>query len=109
MLDRCSEDRVRPFVRSTAPRLRRTPGWTHVFRVAFQTPGGGGPRRTARTGRPVISAWPVHPQAGRILRSLARVTMMEAADHGCLDDSGFQACPTTWLIGILYVPPISCT
>ncbi len=86
---RCSEDRLRPFVRSTAPWLRRTPGWTHVFRVALQTPGGGGPRRTARTGRPAISAWPVHPQAGRILRRLARVAMMEAADHGCLDESAF--------------------
>ena len=40
------------------------PAWTNVFRVEFQTQGGGRPRRTALTGRPATSAWRVHP-AGR--------------------------------------------
>jgi hypothetical protein len=37
------------------------PAWTHVFRVEFQTHGGGRPRRTALTDRPATSAWRVHP------------------------------------------------
>ena len=40
------------------------PVWTHVFRVEFQTHGGGRPRRTALTDRPPTSAWRAHP-AGR--------------------------------------------
>jgi hypothetical protein len=60
----CSEDRLRPFEEHRALALKEQPARTHVFRVAFQMPGGGVPRRTARTGRPATSAWPVH-SAGR--------------------------------------------
>jgi hypothetical protein len=82
--------------------LKDTPAWTHVFRVEFQTPGGGRPRRTALTGRPATSAWPVPPQAGRTLRRLPRVAMMEAADHRGLDDPAFvKALHRSWLRGVL--------
>src|SRR4030095_10377420 len=78
---RCVEE-LRPFDGS-----EEHPAWTHVFRVELQTPGGGRARRTALTGRPPTSTWLVPPQAGRILRRLARVAMMQASDHGGLDDS----------------------
>ena len=60
---RCSEDRLRPFVRSTGPWLRRTP------RVDQRGPCGVSDARRRKTeanpltGRPATSAWPVHPQA----------------------------------------------
>jgi hypothetical protein len=46
---------------SGAPALAPTghPARTHVFRVVFQTLGGRRLRRTALTGRPEPSAWPV--------------------------------------------------
>src|SRR4029453_504875 len=49
---------------SGAPTLAPTghPAWTHVFRAVFQTAGGRRPRRTALTGRPEPSAWPVPPR-----------------------------------------------
>ena len=40
---RCSEDWLRPFVLGSEGH----PAWTQVFRVEFQTQGGGRPRRTA--------------------------------------------------------------
>jgi hypothetical protein len=87
---RCSEDWLRPFVRGSEGH----PAWTNVFRVEFQTQGGGRPRRTALTGRPATSARRVHAAAGRILRRLACVAMMEAADDGRLDP---WMTPLTWL------------
>jgi hypothetical protein len=92
---KCSEDRRRPFEEHRALALKEQAAWAHVFRVVVQIPGGGAPRRTARTGRPATSAWPVHPPAGWILGRLARVTMMEAADHGGLDDPALVT-PLHW-------------
>ena len=40
---RCSEDRLRPFVVGSEGH----PAWTQVFRVEFQTQGGGRRKRTA--------------------------------------------------------------
>jgi hypothetical protein len=71
---------VRPFVKVVGSSLRGTRP------KEPQTQGGGTPKATAVTGRPVTSAWRVHPQAGRILRRLACVAMMEPADHGRLDN-----------------------
>jgi hypothetical protein len=78
------------------------PAWTHVFRVVFQTLGGRRPRRTA--DRPTGAfrvAGP--PPAGRtVLRRLARVTMMEASDHGGLDDPAVvKVLHRSWLRGVL--------
>jgi hypothetical protein len=77
---RYSEDRLRPFVNVVGSSLRGTPpcGATDARRRKTEA--------TAVTGRPATSAWQVHPQAGRILRRLACVAMMEPADHGRLDD-----------------------
>jgi hypothetical protein len=95
---RCSEDWLRPFVLGSEGH----PAWTNVFRVEFQTQGGGRPRRTALTGRPATSARRVHPAAGRILRRLACVAMMEAADHGRLDDPALvEALRQSRLRGVL--------
>jgi hypothetical protein len=78
------------------------PAWTHVFRVVFQTPGGRRPRRSALTGRPEPSVWPVPPAGRTVLRRLARVTMMEASDHGGLDNPAVvKVLHRSWLRGVL--------
>src|SRR4030095_17079552 len=57
-------------------------------------------RGTAWTGRPAPSAWRDSPQVGRILRRLACVPMMQASDHGYLDDAA--------LIGVLHRSGLRC-
>jgi ABC transporter substrate binding protein len=54
------------------------------------------------TGRPEPSAWPVPPADRTVLRRLAHVTMMEAADHGGLDDPAVvKVLHWSWLRGVL--------
>ena len=88
-----------PF-RLTHPSVRRTgcgrrplgseghPSWIQVFRVEFQTQGGGRPRRTAGdrpTGDVSVATGTARRPKG-FLRRLAGVAGMEAADQGRLDD-----------------------
>ena len=58
-----------------------------------QTQGGGRPG-TAWTDRPATYTWRRRPQVASILRRLACVPMMQASDHGYLDDSA--------LVGVLH-------
>ena len=52
------------------------------------------------TGRQAPSAWRDSPQVGRILRRLACVPMMQASDHGYLDDAA--------LVGVLHRSGLRC-
>jgi hypothetical protein len=95
-----SEDRLRPFVKGTGPLLRSDTCVDNVLRVDVRPTGGK------------VSEEPGHPRAGNInvagtarrqeLTPLATVAMMEAADHGRLDDLAFvKALHPSWLRGVL--------
>jgi hypothetical protein len=83
---RCSEDRLRPFVRRTDLGSERTP------RVDSRVPCGVSDARRKKTeanraDRPTGALRVAGTPAGRtVLRRLARVPMMQASDHGCLND-----------------------
>ncbi len=98
---RCSEDWLRPFVTHWALTPKDTPRGPTCSVWCFKRKAEED-RGEPLTGRPATSAWRVHPAAGRILRRLACVAMMQAADHGRLHDPALvKALHSSRLRGVL--------
>ena len=69
-------NRTESVPRRTPKRDRRVPVWS------VRQQAGESEANQELTGPPAVSAWRHPSQARRILRRVARVAMMEAADHG---------------------------
>jgi hypothetical protein len=90
--------RLRPWTSAA----KDTPAWTNVVHADFtlsveeeQAPPDESTDRQLQCAR-------YTQEAGTILRSPPRVAMMEAADHGRLDDSAFvESLHRSWLRGVL--------